>query len=82
MEALADGRGVQLLLTDTPETLKAYPFAFLLSMEVRLAPGALEISTSVSNRSEETMPFSFGLHPCFNLSSLQGCTLRGCPRSA
>jgi len=79
MEPLADGRGVRLQLSDTPETLQAYPFQFRLSMEVRLAPSALEISTTVSNRSDAPMPFSFGLHPYFNLSSLQGVRFEGLP---
>lgn len=79
MEALADGRGVALELGDTPETLQAYPFQFLLRMEVRLAPSALEISTTITNRSAEPMPFSFGLHPYFNLSSLDGVRLEGLP---
>jgi galactose mutarotase-like enzyme len=79
MEPLADGRGVALELSDTPETLQAYPFAFLLRMEVRLAPGALEINTTVTNRSADPMPFSFGLHPYFNLSSLEGVRFEGLP---
>ncbi|MFM8935964.1 MAG: galactose mutarotase [Vulcanococcus sp.] len=79
MEALADSRGVALELTDTPDTRQAYPFAFLLRMEVRLAPAALEIATTVSNRSSEPMPFSFGLHPYFNLSSLEGVRFEGLP---
>ena len=79
MEPLADGRGVALELSDSAETLQAYPFEFLLRMEVRLAPGALEIGTTVSNRSEAPMPFSFGLHPYFNLSSLEGVRVEGLP---
>ena len=79
MEPLADGRGVALELTDTPETLKAYPFQFLLRLEVRLAPGALEIGTTITNRSDAPMPFSFGLHPYFNLSSLDGVRFEGLP---
>jgi galactose mutarotase-like enzyme len=79
LEALADGRGVVLELSDTPDTLQAYPFQFLLRMEVRLAPGALEISTTVTNRSDAPMPFSFGLHPYFNLSSLEGVRFEGLP---
>jgi len=79
LEPLPDGRGIQLQLTDTPETLKAYPFNFLLSMEVRLAQSALEISTLVENRSSEVMPFSFGLHPYFNLSSLETVRFEGLP---
>jgi galactose mutarotase-like enzyme len=79
MEPLADGRGVALELSDSAETLQAYPFQFLLRMEVRLAPGALEIATTVSNRSADPMPFSFGLHPYFNLSSLDGVRFEGLP---
>ena len=79
LEALADGRGVQLQLSDTPETLQAYPFAFLLSMEVRLEVGGLAISTTITNRSEAPMPFSFGLHPYFNLSGLEGVRFEGLP---
>jgi galactose mutarotase-like enzyme len=79
MEALADGRGVALELSDTAETLQAYPFQFLLRLEVRLAPGALEVATTVTNRSAEAMPFSFGLHPYFNLSSLEGVRFEGLP---
>ena len=48
-------------------------------MEVRLAAGALEIGTTVSNRSTAPMPFSFGLHPYFNLSSLEGVRFEGLP---
>ena len=80
MDPLADGRGVALELTDTAEPLQAYPFQFLLRLEVRLAPGALEIATTVSNRSAEPMPFSFGLHPYFNLSSLEGVRFEGLPQ--
>ena len=79
LEPLADGGGVQLQLADTEETLKSYPFSFLLTMEVRLAPGALEITTIVENRGSDTMPFSFGLHPYFNLSSLESVRFEGLP---
>jgi galactose mutarotase-like enzyme len=79
LEALADGTGVQLQLGENLETFKAYPFWFLLTMEVRLAPGALEITTIVENRGNDTMPFSFGLHPYFNLSSLESVAIEGLP---
>ncbi|MFM7361194.1 MAG: galactose mutarotase [Cyanobium sp.] len=79
LEALDDGRGVLLQLSDSPETLQAYPFAFLLNMEVRLEAGALAIRTTVTNRSEAPMPFSFGMHPYFNVSSLEGLRFEGLP---
>lgn len=78
-EALADGGGIKLQLTETEETLKSYPFRFLLTMEVRLAPGALEITAIVENRSDESMPFSFGLHPYFNVSNLEKVKFEGLP---
>jgi len=79
LEELTDGRGIQLQLCETRETFEAYPFWFLLTMEVRLAPGALEITTIVENRGNATMPYSFGLHPYFNLSSLETVRFEGLP---
>lgn len=79
MEALTDGRGIQLQLCETRETFEAYPFWFLLTMEVRLASGALEITTTVENRGNAPMPFSFGLHPYFNLSRLDAVRFEGLP---
>jgi len=81
LRPLADGRGVELELSDSPETLAAYPFPFRLTLEVRLAAGALEISTRVENRGDQPMPFSFGLHPYFNVSSLDGVHFEGLPQS-
>ena len=79
LAALPDGRGVQLILSETAETLQVYPFRFQLTMDVRLAPGALEISATVENRDQAVMPFSFGLHPYFNLSSLETVRFEGLP---
>jgi galactose mutarotase-like enzyme len=79
MDPLADGQGVRLQLADSEATLDVYPFAFLLSMDVRLAAGALEISTTIENRGPDSMPFSFGLHPYFNLSGLDAVRFEGLP---
>jgi galactose mutarotase-like enzyme len=79
LEALADGGGVQLQLGDTEEILKSYPFGFQLTIEVRLAPREREITTIVENRGNDTMPFSFGLHPYFNISSLESVLFEGLP---
>lgn len=81
MQELEDGHGVCLQLNETADTLKAYPFRFLLSMEVRLAPHALDISTTVTNHSDAVMPFSFGLHPYFNLSSFETVHIEGLPET-
>jgi galactose mutarotase-like enzyme len=80
LEPLADGHGVVMQLSDNAETARCYPFQFQLRLEVRLAPQALEISTTVSNRSQAAMPFSFGLHPYFHVSSLEGVRLEGLPQ--
>ena len=79
MDPLADGQGVRLQLADSGATLQVYPFPFLLSMDVRLAAGALEISTTIENRGPDSMPFSFGLHPYFNLSGLDAVRFEGLP---
>ena len=70
---LDDQSGVQLTLKASAETLAAYPFHFEVRMAIRPLSGALEIVTTIHNQSEsggEPMPFSFGLHPYFNVSDL------------
>ena len=48
-------------------------------MELRLKPGKLEITVIVENRGNTTRPFSFGLHPYFNLSGLENVRFEGLP---
>ena len=43
LTALEDGQGIALELKDSETTLTSYPFSFLLRLELRLVPGALEI---------------------------------------
>lgn len=52
-------------LTESAESLAAFPFAFALDMAFRLDGMALHMAATVSNRSETAMPFSFGFHPAF-----------------
>ena len=77
LQLLDDQSGVRLSLSSNDETLAAYPFAFLMAMEVRPVAMALEISTTIHNRSDQPMPFSFGLHPYFNVSDLAQTRLTG-----
>ena len=79
LSALADGTGVRLELTDSEQTRSEFPFAFLLQLDYRLAPGALEVSVTLQNRSDQALPFSFGLHPYFNVSGLSGLSFEGIP---
>ena len=67
LQLLEDQGGIRLSLSDTELTLAAYPFAFLLEMDVRPVQGALEIGITIHNRSARSMPFSFGLHPYFSV---------------
>ena len=79
LSALEDGHGVRLELSDTAETLAAFPFPFLLQLDYRLAPSALEVTMTLHNRADQPLPFSFGLHPYFNVSSLAGTGFAGMP---
>ena len=79
---LGDQSGVMLSLEDCADTRKAYPFGFRLQMEIRPLSAALEITTTISNTSaseSEPMPFSFGLHPYFNVSDLARTAVEGLP---
>lgn len=79
LSPLADGRGVALVLEDGDASRRVYPYAFGLTLEARLAEAALELTVLVENRSNSSMPFSFGLHPYFQVSGLAGLRLEGLP---
>lgn len=80
LEPLADGQGVALTLVDNTATRAAFPFAFSLRLELRLAPGTLAIEAQVSHtgpREAPAMPFSLGLHPYFQVSDPAAVQLEG-----
>ena len=79
LQLLDDQSGVRLSLSSSADTLKAYPFPFLLEMEIRPVANALEITTTILNRGHRPMPFSFGLHPYFHVSDLGQARLTGLP---
>jgi galactose mutarotase-like enzyme len=84
LEALADGQGVRLTLEDSPTSQAAYPFAFGLTLDYRLEPGALAIRATVHHHAgpqnrPDPMPFALGLHPYFAVSSLEAAVLEGLP---
>jgi galactose mutarotase-like enzyme len=54
-------------LTDNEETLKQYPFHFSLLIRYTLEGKRILIDYKLENRSNEIMPFQFGLHPAFNV---------------
>ena len=77
LQLLDDQSGVRLSLSSTEQTLAAYPFPFLVEMEVRPLKAALEISIRIHNRGDAAMPFSFGLHPYFTVTDLAQTSLTG-----
>lgn len=80
LEPLADGQGVALTLNDDATTRASYPFAFVLRLELRLAPGTLAIQACVSHTGPADappMPFSLGLHPYVQVSGLEAVELNG-----
>lgn len=89
---LADGLGVRLELVDDASTRAAFPFAFALSLELRLEPRALAIRAVVEHRlptagsagvapaePAPAMPFALGLHPYFAVADLAAARLTGLP---
>lgn len=48
--------------------MKQWPFAHTIEMTYRLADGALEVATTITNLGTDPMPVSIGFHPYFQLS--------------
>ena len=57
---------VSLLLRESPETLRAYPYVFRLIVTYRLEGNALIAEHDVVNENDGVMYFSLGAHPAFN----------------
>ncbi len=61
-----------LLLEDSEQTRKVYPFRFHLYLTYALEGAKLSVSFRVENRSENTMICGFGGHPGFNVPLEEG----------
>jgi galactose mutarotase-like enzyme len=59
-----DTRAV-FLLEDSADTRAVYPFAFALRVTYTITDATLAIAVAIENRSEGTLPASFGFHPAF-----------------
>ncbi|MFS6826555.1 hypothetical protein [Cyanobium sp. ATX-6F1] len=70
---------MRLQLCDDPSTLALFPHPFRLSLEVRPQSAALEIRVRVENPGDQPLPFSFGLHPYFQVTSLEEARIEGLP---
>ena len=56
---------VTLELTESPATLKMYPFAFSLQVTYELTDNGFVCTFAVENQSDKPMPFCVGGHPAF-----------------
>lgn len=70
----ANGAVLTLALESTPDTLSVYPFEFELVFTYRLQGDRLHIEQSYTNKSQQSMPFSTGLHPYFHLADASTST--------
>ena len=55
-------------LFDNEKTKEVYPFRFYLGAEYRLDGKKLIVTHTVQNKDTDTMYFSFGAHPAFNIT--------------
>jgi aldose 1-epimerase len=53
-----------------PDLMAQWPFAHEYEMTYRLANGALEVKTTVTNFSSESMPVVFGFHPYYRIPDI------------
>jgi aldose 1-epimerase len=53
-----------------PELIAQWPFAHEYEMTYRLADGALEVRTTVSNLCAEAMPLAIGFHPYYRIPDI------------
>jgi galactose mutarotase-like enzyme len=60
---------ITLTTSSNEWTLQQFPFQFLMQVKYTLIGNALQIDYRITNHSESVMPFTFGLHPAFNLSN-------------
>lgn len=56
---------IRLGLTADQQTMEKYPFNFVLDINYQLRENELIATYSVSNKDQQTMPFSIGAHPAF-----------------
>lgn len=62
-----NAHSLKLTLKETAETLAMYPFSFRFDVLYALEKDRLYITYEISNPAEETLFFSLGAHPAFNV---------------
>ncbi len=64
-QSTTNGASITVVLTSNDQTRVGYPFDFEVAFTYQLQGNTLKISQKYSNKSQEKMPFSTGLHPYF-----------------
>ena len=77
INSIKDSNGFVLTMKDDRSTRAVYPYFFLVNMEVRLLENIIDFRIKIVNQSEDQMPFSFGLHPYFNVTDLTKIKIEG-----
>jgi len=67
-EVRATETTVTFALESDESTLAQYPFHFSLEVTTSLKGRSVHLDYVITNRDDQAMPFSFGLHPAFALS--------------
>jgi aldose 1-epimerase len=55
---------------DSPELTAVFPFTHRVDLEVRVRPGVLEISTTLTATGRDAVPVAFGYHPYLQLAGV------------
>ena len=73
---------ITMELKSDENTLSQYPFEFTYQVKYKLIENRVIISYFITNNSKKVMPFTFGLHPGFNVSNFENSTLTyACPEN-
>ena len=68
----ASATSASFILKSSETTLQSYPFEFLLRISYKLESSKVTVTYEVENPSHETMYFSIGTHPAFNIPLVEG----------
>ncbi|MBC7913472.1 MAG: aldose 1-epimerase family protein [Pyrinomonadaceae bacterium] len=64
------------ILKSSSETLKSYPFNFILRVNYKLELNRIMVTYQIENPSEEELYFSIGTHPAFTIPLIPGTTYK------
>ena len=74
---------ITMELKSDETTLAQYPFEFTYQVKYKLIDNRVMVSYFITNDSNKVMPFTFGLHPGFNVSDFETSKLvYACPENA